>query len=443
MNLFWKKLFGGLESTEKLEKKEEELMLAYKRYCDIQTSEQLKEYTQLFHLVKSADFKENKKTLQNRKFKDTEEYRDFRKYTKLANSAKVNLYYETIDSAQLKDFEAFKQTSDYEKLGKKNEVKNDERLKQYKSYERSHSYKNYLRLHGSFLIQEYEKLKDLVATEDFKQKKAYWEDKDRWLKTEDYKKEQRYYELQKTPEIAFYESVDPKKFIEMNSWALTFEDKFDGDLSKWKQGYFHRADALKKIYSFSNEKQAYTDGANTFIVNGNLVLATKEGKTEGLAWNPKQGFQKKTFDFSSAAINAGEFFNQRYGLVKAKLKIAGATSINYAFWLGADGKLPQINLFHYDGSHINVSSFAKTGNSVAIDKDTVKGISPLDYYIYSLEWTEKELIWKINNVVVKKQTSNIPSQSLFPAFSSFVSEAQAGGNGTMEVDWVRFYTKKK
>jgi len=52
MNLFWKKTFGGLTPTEKLEKEEVELLLAYKRYCDIETSEQLKEYTQLFHVVK-------------------------------------------------------------------------------------------------------------------------------------------------------------------------------------------------------------------------------------------------------------------------------------------------------------------------------------------------------------------------------------------------------
>ena len=89
MNLLFKRIFGGLTKTEKFEKQEGQLLADYKRYCDIQTSEQLKEYTALFELVQSAAFKDKKKTLQNRKFKDTEEYRDSRKFEKLNSSWKI------------------------------------------------------------------------------------------------------------------------------------------------------------------------------------------------------------------------------------------------------------------------------------------------------------------------------------------------------------------
>lgn len=444
MNLFWKKLFGGLPSTEKLEKEEEALLLAYKRYCDVEASEQLKEYTRLFHLVKAADFKEKKKTLQNRKFKDTEEYRDFRKYEKLHNSANIKLYYQVLNSPQLKEFLAFKQTSEYEKLGNPKLVKADATLQSNKAYEKSKPYKNYIRFHGSFVISEYEKLKELVAKPDFIKSKEFWEDNNRWQKTEEYKIEQRYYELQKTPDISFYEATDPKKFKVLDEWAITFYDDFAGGTldAKWKNGYYHRAEALKKLYSFSTEKQANTDGKNVVLSGSFLAINTLPEKKESLAWDAKKGFTKKQFDYTSGIINTGEAFQQKNGLIKAKLRVKGSSEVSHAFWLGSDGKLPQINVFYYDGSTITVDNYAKDGNGVAVSKETIKGISPADFYIYSLEWTPTELIWKINNVEVYRATKAIPQQSLFPVFNSFISEKQKGGSGTLEVDWIKVYTKK-
>ena len=75
MNLFWKKMFGGMLSTSKFEKIEEAAVNDMKRYDEIGQSLELEEYKKLYHVVKSSEFKEKKKTLQNRKYKDTEEYR--------------------------------------------------------------------------------------------------------------------------------------------------------------------------------------------------------------------------------------------------------------------------------------------------------------------------------------------------------------------------------
>lgn len=444
MNLFWKKTFGGLTPTEKLEKEEVELLLAYKRYCDIETSEQLKEYTQLFHVVKSAAFKEKKKTLQNRKYKDTEEYRDFTKYEKLHNSSKLKLYYQVAESEQLKEFLAFKATADYEKLGKPKLVKQDPLLLKMKDYEKSKLYKNYLRFHNSFVVTEYEKLKTLVAKEEFQKSKAWWKDNNRWLKTDEYKQEQRYYELQKTDDISFYESTDPKSFAKLGEWTLTFEDTFEGtalDAKKWQNGYYNRAQKLKKVYSFVNEKQANTDGKNIVVGNKLLKIVTINEKQESAAWDPTKGFISKEFNFSSGAVNTGEAFQQKYGLVKIKLRIAGSKDISHACWLGTEGKLPHVNIFHFNGKNIVVNNYAPEGNSVSVVKEVVKGISPNDFYIYSLEWTPKELIWSINNIEVFRTSKSVPQESMFVALNSFISEKQQGGQGSMDVDWIRFYKK--
>ncbi len=445
MNLFWKKLFGGLTATDKLEQAELDLLMAYKRYCDVEVSEQLAEYTQLFHIIKAADFIEKKKTLQNRKYKDTEEYRDFKKLEKLNNDANLKLYFEVLDSSELKDFLAFKETEDYEKLGDPKLVKADEKLQKYKKFEKSKAYKVYVRFHESYVITEFEDLKKICADEKFIEANEFWKNKDRWKTTEEYKTEQRYYELQSTPDIKFYSETDPKSFVDIDKWLLTFEDKFEGDsvnAEVWANGYYNRAESLKKLYSFANEKQANTDGANIQVNGGNLRVITKPEKVKAVAWNATSGFTMKEFDYTSGIINTGSSFQQANGLIKAKLRINGSTDISHACWLGTDGKLPHINIFCYNGKNITVNNFIADGKEVAMDKEVISGISPTDFYIYSLEWTPTELIWSVNNVEVFRVNKNVPNKSMFLSLNSFISENQKGGSGALEVDWIKVYTLK-
>lgn len=444
MNLLWKKLFGSLPATDKLEKEELALLMDYKKYCDIETSEQLAEYTRLFHIIKAADFKEKKKTLQNRKFKDTHEYRDLNKFEKLSNSADLKLYFQVVDSAELKAFLAFKDTAEYELLGNPKEVKANPDLAKFKAYEKSKAYKTYVRFHNSYILEEFDSLKKSTSTAEFIKEKNFWQDAKRWEKTEEFKVEQSYYALQKSPEISFYEATDPKKFDILDTWMLTFEDNFDGDkldASKWQAGYYHRAAAIKKNYSFANEKQANVAGKNVSLGAGLLKITTKAEKLKALAWDTTKGFVERDFEFSSDIINSGEAFQQQNGLIKAKLRVAGSTDVSHAFWMGTDGKLPHVNIFHYNGKNIQVSTYAGDANNVSVLKEKITGINATDFYIYSLEWTATELIWKINDLVVFRAPKS-PNVSMFPVFNSFVSETQKGGNAALEVDWVKIFTKK-
>ena len=102
MNLFWKKLFGGITPTAKLERNEAELIKAMHRYAEVEKSIELVDYKKLFHIVKSANFQDNKKILKNRKYKDTEEYRNTRKCKKLQNTPAIRLYYQVLESEILK-----------------------------------------------------------------------------------------------------------------------------------------------------------------------------------------------------------------------------------------------------------------------------------------------------------------------------------------------------
>ena len=149
MNLFWQRIFGRMQSTAKMEAHYAALTAEYKRYVSVEQSKELAEYRELFHRVKSADFKEKKKTLMSRKYKDTKECHDTRKFNRLTNDKNIVLYYETLKSQTLKDYLAFKATPQYELLGKSSEVKKSPELKRLHDFEQSKAYKNYMRFHNS------------------------------------------------------------------------------------------------------------------------------------------------------------------------------------------------------------------------------------------------------------------------------------------------------
>ena len=63
-----------------------------------------------------------------------------------------------------------------------------------------------------------------------------------------------------------------------------------------------------------------------------------------------------------------------------------------------------------------------------------------DFYIYSLEWTPKKMVWRINGVEVHTQTTDIPDQSMYLVFSSNMTETPTKElRSEMAIDWVRCY----
>jgi hypothetical protein len=111
--------------------------------------------------------------------------------------------------------------------------------------------------------------------------------------------------------------------------------------------------------------------------------------------------------------------------------------INHAFSLATGTKSARISVFYFDGKGIKVGY--TTSDKVVQEK--VTGISPSEYYVFTLEWTEQELIWKINNLEVFRVKNDIPSEKMHLALNSFISENQKENNGTLQVEWVRAYQK--
>ncbi|VBB45864.1 Glycoside hydrolase family 16 [uncultured Paludibacter sp.] len=440
MNLFWKKLFGGILSTSKYEKNEKSLVRDMKRYDEIGRSAELEEYRQLFHVIKSADFKEKKKILQNRKYKDTEEYRINRKYHKLQNDAKIKLYFDTLHSEQLKQYLQFKTTSEYEDLGDKKKVSQSAHLQKLKNFERSKEYQNYTRFHDSFIIKEYEELKKKTASPEFKKENEFWANEHRWKTVPEYKQEQRYYELAKNPDIVFFENTKPEKFNQHRKLVKSFADNFDWntlDKSRWSFGFHAGKKDLKEDYSFDNEHQANNGGRNVNVHNGILNIETRHEKVKAAAWNEKKGFIEKDFNYTSDIIQTATEFKQKYGLFRAKVRCTG--KIHHAFWLNGNNKLPHINIFHFNGKAIT----AGNAHSNVMDEVKITGLPHSQYYIYSLIWTPKELIWFINDFEVYRTTSNVPQEPMYLGFNSFIPQKQKPSTGNLYIDWVRVFALEK
>ncbi len=436
MNLFWKNLLGKITPTDVLEKREQELVVAMNRYEEVSKSVELEEFKKLFHEVKAAAFIENKKTLQNRKYKDTEEYRVLKRFNKLHLSHKLKVYYEVLNSAELKSFIAFEKTPDYEKLGDKKELAASEILQKQKAFEKSADYKTYCRFHESFVVKEYEELKKKVESEEFKISNTFWSNAQRWQTTPEYKKEQRFYELAKNPDIEFYNNEKPERFEAFKKQKVVFEDTFNwNSLSKssWNFGFHYKNTNAIGNHSFANEKQANNNGKNVQVRNGVLCINTKKETVTARAWDQTKGFVMQEFDYTSDVVQTAQEFRHKGGVFMAKLRCTG--NVNHAFWLGSDGKLPHINIFHFDGKKIRV------GNAYQdiFDGTKISGINPSQFYIYSLIWSKNELVWMINDVEVYRTTANIPKEEMFLVFNSFIPQKSHGSEGTLEVDWVRVY----
>lgn len=249
-------------------------------------------------------------------------------------------------------------------------------------------------------------------------------------------KQQKLNELKHHPDVKLYLTIIGGKLYGHRDVYLSFSDDFyreEGKSSPWKPGFFFKNEKLKRHYSFHNEQQAYHSGNNTSIGGGTLQIHTRREALKTLAWHPRNGFIEKNYFYTSDIIQNASGFKQTGGIFKAKIRCTG--SIHHAFWLGTEKQQPHINIFHFNGKEVQMGFVHQNSG----DGVTLSGIKASDYYIYSLEWTQHELVWSVNNVEVLRSSVNVPWESLFVVFNSFIPVHEEGGEGLLEVDWIRVY----
>lgn len=436
-NLFFKKIFGVLESTRKMEVKDNQLFADLIHYKRFEASDEYAEYKRLLEIVSSADFKEKRKTLKTRKYKETQEYIDVTAFEKLEKNADLKLYFQIVQSKALIDYLAFKESADYAKLNDEKEIEKSPKIKEYKAFESSKEFQHYARFHNSFPAQEYIRLKEKLATPEFKESNAFWQDPNRWETTEEYAQEKRMRQIAESEDGKFFFSTDPRKFRRIENLVVYKKDTFEYKSLKdspWKAGFYYINPELKTVHSAIDELQANMGGKNIALRQG-LSINTKHEKTNALVWHPEKGFVEKEYNFTSDIVSGYDVVAEEYCGIRVKMRCSG--KVNHAFWLSSGEKIPQINVALIKGKTIEVGVYDARGDYYY---STVRGINPSNYYIYSIYQKDDSLIWKINNIEVFRTRNIISGRRFFPCFSSFIPDTQKNPTeGSFDIEWVEVY----
>ncbi|MBQ8720590.1 MAG: glycoside hydrolase family 16 protein [Paludibacteraceae bacterium] len=445
MNLYWKSLFGGLMSTSKYEDKLHKEVADYKRFLLISESKELEEYNELYKQVKSSNFKELKRTLRSRKYKDTQEYRDMAKFKKLDSNSKLKTYFQVLDSQELADYLAFKATPEFVSLANHDLVKKSPELTRFKKFEKSKDYQIYTRFHGSYIVKEYLELKEKVSNPEFQKNNEFWANPKRWETTKEYQDEKRFHQLADNEDIQFYVKHKIEDFKYIAGCELVFEDNFDWNslnASKWDPGFHYKSPLLVGNHSFVNEQQANNNGNNVRVIAGNLHIVTKEQKTEALTWHPEKGFVQKEFNYTSDVIHGCNASFQKGGLYRAKMRFAGSKGVTHALWLRGEEKTPHINICKCENGEIEVGIYWSSKFETKYTSTRIKGLNLSNFFVYSFEWNEKELIWYINDLEVFRTSNFMPQEAMYPMINSFIAEGKKAGEADFEIDYIKVYKKK-
>ena len=476
------RLFGSkFPDTAKYESKINNLKSDFKRFQEYENSNFYKRYLELDKLIHSGEFEKKVKKLKTEKFKDTDQYRKFQNFKTLRKSKDIKNYFrfrnsgkpERIDKIlsseeyqrfiELKNFvesqtfrqakatKGFKKTPEYDKYKEYKQLKRSGDIRFVNKTINSSAFKNYEILKGSERIKNYDELSEYVNSKEFLDFKAEMEDPDRFKKSEEYKLINEYKEIKKTPDFIWHSKTKKSNhFADLDKWELTFKDEFDEkalDANKWITGYFWGKALLNDNYVLSNEKQFFTD-KNIDLRDSMVHLTTKKENVKGKVWNQQYGFMPADFEYTSGLISTGHSFRQKYGKFEAKIRLNHAYPVTHSFWMVSEKNVPQIDILRYhdkSSKKINIGyHLSENGSFRNINFDVTGADFSDNFYIYSLEWTQNKLIWKINGEVVKEVTSNIPDEPMYLVFSSHLLDEKEPENipASMDIDWVRCYKVK-
>ncbi len=381
-------LLGMIPSTEKVEKADDQLRADFQAFKEFENSEELKHFLELEKEVTSSNFSLRKKKILKESYKNSEAHRKEVRYNQLLKRQKGDDH-----SPEFTELDRY--------------INSDEFLKQ----------KQYLTMKPS----------------------------ERYETTEEYQKETEYKELKKSEKILWYFRTKKKyPFKEIEKWECTFEDQFKGgtlDTSRWMTRYYWGEKTLDRSFVLEDDRSFITDGENIEFYDNKARIVTKQGKATGLAWRPGQGFVEEDFDFTSGMLSTAKSFKQKYGIFKAKIKMARG-SVAQSFWMVSDTMLPHVDVARFENGKLHADYF--WGSSSAPHKSISKtGGSRYEdeFFIFTLEWTPSKLVWKINDKVFKTQTSGVPQDPMYINFSANLKKdaSDRGLPSAMEVDWIRVY----
>jgi hypothetical protein len=477
-------LFGAMQATSQIEAEEAALIKEYNDFLAYEKSEELKRVEELDRLIKSGEFASKVKEIKARKFRDTEQYRkeqeylslknakDIKGYFKLKGSAELSEYKQTGKSAELDKYneldaylktrefldaklsgkKKFKSSEAFQKQRQYKELKKSSMLRKYFRLKESAKMKTYIQVKGSDRLKRLQELEQYVSSDAFRKVKEYMalKPQQKYEQSDEYKLEQEYLTLKKSDRLLWFRKLQKKnEFHKLKEWELTFEDDFtEGplDSKKWMTNYYWGEILLRDTYALPGDKHFYTRGKNIEIADSVLKIITRKETATGKVWNPVQGFLTRDFDYTSGLISTGKSFRQKYGKVRAKIRMSHAP-VRQAMWMVAEKILPHVDVAKVENGKLFYGNFwgniaEKKGVNKKIGRKAAEKYTS-DYFIYSIEWTPEKMVWKINDKAVLTQTRGVPHEPMYLVFSAGVTNGVAEHQlpAKMEIDWVKIYQK--
>jgi len=455
----------------------------FERFNNFKNSELLKRYLELDTLVHSGDFEKKVKELKYEKYKDTDQFRQLSQYKAMKASSDIKTFLKLTKAGQLERMKKIQKSDSYKSYlelkkyinsGEFHAAKSKKDFKQSEAYtkfkdfkllsknpdikffiktENKANYKTACKLQDSERLSTFFKLEAIIQSKEFQEHKAFMEDKKRFKKSEEANLIQELDNLRKNQEIKWYLNIKKNNpFKELNKWDLTFEEDFDSmqlDTKKWMTGYYWGKALMNDSYSLSGEKQLFQD-TNIELRDSIAQITTKHEDKKGKVWDTTHGFTEKNFEYTSGLISTGHSFRQKYGKFEAKIRFNNSYPMLNAFWMVGEKMSPQIDI---------VKSAFKNGKAVEcglhIQDKANKLVHQIrkvtgtkfnnNFYIYTLEWSNEIMIWKINGQEVHRETKNIPNEAMYLSFCTILPQNPTNEMlpGTMEIDWIRCYQKKQ
>lgn len=466
MGLFSK--YRKIRSTREVETLREVFKEDYKVYVKVEQSDDLKRFRELETYVNSSLFRNRKKEIEQLTYKGSDDYKAEKNYKRLLGLRPLRDYYLIRDSRELAGYLKMKESSVYDEYMKlyvvvksvgfdkklhraefdayKRIVK-DPKIKALISFEKNRKFRHYDALRQTGTPAEFERLCELVNSENFKANRAYLLNKNRYLTTDDYKLSCEYETLKKRPDmVKFFSLNNDPIFTSMCRWDIVFEDDFNSgklDSSKWITRYYAGERFLDDTYGVGDDVQLFTQD-NISFGESTVCLNFKREQIIGKYWNNRFGIKERTYEYTSALLSTAASFRQRYGKIEAKIKVK-RSPVNQNFWMLGDMEVPHVDIVKNkaDGTYMGHIFPYRGGFSYVIQQ--LKDIKlSNDYYIFTLEWTSDKMVWKINDTVVKEVHEDIPDIPMYILFSLGTNQQphEKEIHEKMEIDWVRIYKLK-
>ena len=169
----------------------------------------------------------------------------------------------------------------------------------------------------------------------------------------------------------------------------------------------------------NNEQQAYIDSPDTMFIaldgpytegaENDGVLVIRPQFRPAYASDATHG---RTYDFVSGRINSRGKVAFTYGSAAARIKMSAGAGLWPAFWLLGDGPWPatgEIDVLEYVGDTGWVSQAVHgpgySGDTPIVNRFTLPtGSDATAWHVYSVDWSEREMIFKVDDHEVYRAT---------------------------------------